>query len=76
MIALRRNDVVSVVAETLANGAPHPHHGKVGVVLELRDAGPHPVRVQVGGRAVWFAVDELERDAGDVDDADATRSSG
>lgn len=76
MIGLGRGVVVRVVAETLANGAPHPHHGRAGVVLELRDAGPHPVRVQVAGRAVWFAVDELTTDVGDVDDADATRSSG
>lgn len=59
MIALERNDVVSVVAETLSNGAPHPYYGRTGVVLEVRDAGPAPVRVQVGGRAVQFAADEL-----------------
>ncbi|MEV0890323.1 hypothetical protein [Promicromonospora sp. NPDC050262] len=56
-----RGDDVRVVAATLANGAPHPHHGKAGVVLEVRDAGLYPVRVQVAGRAVMFAADELER---------------
>ncbi len=61
MIQLERGDDVRVVAATLANGAPHPHHGKAGVVLEVRDAGLYPVRVQVGDRAVMFAADELER---------------
>lgn len=61
MIPLERGDDVRVVAVTLSNGAPHPHHGKAGVVLEVRDAGRHPVRVQVSGRAVMFAADELAR---------------
>lgn len=61
MIALERGAGVRVVAETLANGAPHPYAGRTGVVLEVRDIGLYPVRVQVAGRAVMFAADELER---------------
>ncbi|WP_285103888.1 hypothetical protein [Promicromonospora sp. MEB111] len=76
MSALERGDVVRVVAETLANGAPHPHHGKAGVVLEVRGAGLYPVRVQVAGRAVMFAVDELQRDVAADVAAGATESSG
>lgn len=61
---LELDDVVLVVAETLANGAPHPYTGRTGVVLEVRDAGLWPVRVrldgQLGGRPVMFATDELE----------------
>lgn len=79
MIALERNVAVRVVAETLSNGAPHPYAGRVGVVLEVRDVGLFPVRVQVGGRPVMFAVDELALhvdDAGAVDDAVATGSIG
>lgn len=65
MSAFERDDVVRVVAATLGNGAPHPYAGRTGVVLEVRDAGLHPVRVQIGGRAVQFAAAELERHAGD-----------
>jgi hypothetical protein len=50
---------VRVVATTLANGAPHPMLGRTGVVLEVRDIGPHPVRVSIGGRPVMFAAAEL-----------------
>lgn len=70
MIPLERGAGVEVIAETLANGAPHPHHGKAGVVLEVRDAGLYPVRVQLDGRAVMFAPDELRLSA------DETRSNG
>jgi ribosomal protein L21E len=57
---LERGVTVQVVAATLANGAPHPHHGRTGVVLDVAAGGQHPVRVQVAGRAVRFAADELE----------------
>jgi ribosomal protein L21E len=50
---------VRVVATTLANGAPHPMLGRTGVVLEVRDFGPYPVRVAIGGRPVMFAAAEL-----------------
>lgn len=64
---LKRDDAVLVVAETLANGAPHPMHGRTGVVLEVRAAVAHPVRVHLDGRSgrpgrtVMLAHDELER---------------
>ena len=57
---LERDDVVRVVAETLSNGAPHPHHGRTGVVLDVKAGGQYPVLVQVVGRKVRFAADELE----------------
>lgn len=52
---------VRVVATTLGNGAPHPMLGRVGVVLEVRTVGRHPVRVDVDGRPVMFAAAELAR---------------
>lgn len=64
---LRAGDAVRVVAETLANGAPHPYHGQTGVVLEVRDVGLNfPVRVEIAGRAVMFARKELARAGDDV----------
>lgn len=70
MTALEPDDVVRIIAVTLANGAPHPMLGKVGIVLEVRDIGQHPVRVLVDGRPVMFAADEL---ACDVRDGKITR---
>jgi hypothetical protein len=63
---LAAGETVRVVAATLANGAPHPFVGRTGLVDEVRAVGQHPVRVLVDGRAIMFAVDELERHAGDV----------
>lgn len=64
---IERGVLVRVVAQTLANGAPHPMLGRTGVVLEVRAKVPYPVRVHlVGqpgwpGRTVMLAPDELER---------------
>ena len=63
---LAAGETVRVVATTLSNGAPHPFVGRTGLVDEIRPRGPHPVRVLVDGRAVMFAVDELERHAADA----------
>lgn len=75
---LERGDGVRVVAATLGNGAPHPYAGRAGVVLEVRDAGMHPVRVrldgQLGGRPVMFAAGELVRYAGVVGPSPAGES--
>lgn len=62
-----RGDVVRVAAQELSNGAPHPMHGRTGVVLEVRAKVPHPVRVHLAGqpglpaRTVMLAHNELER---------------
>lgn len=61
MSALEQGVLVRVVAPTLSNGAPNPMFGRTGVVLEVRPAMPHPIRVRVAGRAVMFASVELER---------------
>ncbi|MFI6424741.1 hypothetical protein [Promicromonospora sp. NPDC050880] len=63
---LDRDDVVVVVAEELANGAPHPYAGRVGLVVEVRTAGRYRVRVAIDGRELMFAADELERHPGAV----------
>jgi ribosomal protein L21E len=55
------DDVVLVVAEELANGAPHPYTGRVGVVVDVRAIGRYRVRVAIDGRQLMFAADELER---------------
>lgn len=63
MSALVVDDVVRVVAEKLANGAPHPFFGRKGLVSEIRTRGHRRVRVHIvgpGGRAVMFSADELE----------------
>lgn len=65
---LAAGETVRVVAVTLANGAPHPFAGRTGLVDEVRAIGQHPVRVVVDGRAIMFAVDELERHAATIPD--------
>lgn len=62
------DDVVLVVAEELANGAPHPYAGRVGVVVDVRAIGRYRVRVAIDGRELMFATDELERHAGTIQD--------
>jgi hypothetical protein len=72
---LAAGETVRVVAETLANGAPHPFFDRIGLVSEIRGIGERPVRVHIngpGGRAVMFAVDELER----VDDGATATAAG
>lgn len=60
---LERGNVVCVIAERLSNGAPNPYFGRTGVVSEVRPLEQQwPVRVQVAGRAVMFALAELMRD--------------
>ena len=59
-------ETVRVVAELLANGAPHPFTGRTGLVDEVRAIGQYRVRVLVDGRAVMFASAELERHPGVV----------
>jgi ribosomal protein L21E len=76
---LEADDVVRVVAPALANGAPHPMFGRVGVVLEVRDIGRYPVRVSVDGRPVMFAAAELARNDDtptDLSRDEMSRSSG
>ncbi len=67
---LAAGETVRVVAETLANGAPHPFVGRTGLVDEVRAIGQHPVRVLVDGRAIMFAVEELERHADVIPDGE------
>jgi hypothetical protein len=76
---LEAGETVRVVALVLGNGAPHPMLGRVGVVLEVRDVGRHPVRVFVDGRPVMFAAAELARNddtPADLSRDEMSRSSG
>lgn len=58
---LAAGETVRVVAETLANGAPHPFVGRTGLVDEVRAIGQYRIRVLVDGRAIMFAPAELQR---------------